>query len=273
MDDHGATVDTCAVDATGAYTADRAAALSGVPISTVHYWSRHHVLVPSISATRIKLWSYADLMGLRTIYWLRQEKLEAVDGSAIPRSTMPAVRRAMTRLRELDLALWTEERGPAVRVTRAGDVFVVTDDGTEGTWREQAMGDVLDLIAPFQTEHSTGPDLHTPRPHLRIVPGKLAGSPHIIRRASRLSPSRLWPYADSRKTEFTTCTRRLNALRSSKRSISSTSFSTTCWLRPRGAQRLGSSHSTKASRSRSLLSCASGFARRSSSEFAISTRG
>lgn len=31
----------------GAYTADRTAALSGVPRSTVHYWARSGYLVPS----------------------------------------------------------------------------------------------------------------------------------------------------------------------------------------------------------------------------------
>jgi hypothetical protein len=71
------------VDSRGAYPADRAAALSGVPLSTVHYWSRNGVLVPSVSAERVKLWSYADLLALRTIYWLRHEK-ESGDGRAVP---------------------------------------------------------------------------------------------------------------------------------------------------------------------------------------------
>lgn len=52
----------------GAYTAERAAALSGVPKSTVHNWARQDILVPSVSAERVKLWSYGDLMALRTIY-------------------------------------------------------------------------------------------------------------------------------------------------------------------------------------------------------------
>lgn len=52
----------------GAYTAERAAALSGVPKSTIHYWARQDILVPSVSAERVKLWSYGDLMALRTIY-------------------------------------------------------------------------------------------------------------------------------------------------------------------------------------------------------------
>src|SRR5947209_11991365 len=110
-------------DATGAYTADRAAALSGVPRSTVHYWSRNDVLIPSVSPTKVKLWSYPDLMGLRTIYWLRQRKVTS-EGMDVPATAMPAVRTALRMLRELDLELWTEEGGPAVNVDPAGRVFV-----------------------------------------------------------------------------------------------------------------------------------------------------
>ncbi len=44
----------------------RRAALSGVPKSTVHYWSRQGILVPSVSPERVKLWSYGDLMALRS---------------------------------------------------------------------------------------------------------------------------------------------------------------------------------------------------------------
>ena len=62
------------MESRGAYTAERAAALSGVPKSTVHYWARQDILIPSVSAERVKLWSYGDLMALRTIYWLRQTK-------------------------------------------------------------------------------------------------------------------------------------------------------------------------------------------------------
>jgi MerR HTH family regulatory protein len=82
--------------ARGAYTADRAAALSGVPKSTVHYWARREILVPSISPERVKLWSYPDLMGLRIIYWLRHEKT-GEDGQDIPASTMPQVERVLHR--------------------------------------------------------------------------------------------------------------------------------------------------------------------------------
>lgn len=164
----------------GAYTADRAAALSGVPKSTLHYWSRADILVPSISPEKVKLWSYPDLMGLRTISWLRQTK-RAPDGAHVPRSTMPAVRRALGLLRELDLSLWTENSGPAVAVDRSGNVHVVTGDATiDARGWSPLDSDMLNLLAPYAAGPLIcGPDLKEPRPLLRIVPGKLAGSPHV----------------------------------------------------------------------------------------------
>ena len=51
----------------GCYDGPRAAALSGVPVSTVYLWARSGIVEPSVSPTRIKLWSYADLMALRIV--------------------------------------------------------------------------------------------------------------------------------------------------------------------------------------------------------------
>lgn len=168
----------------GAYTADRAAALSGVPMSTLHWWARHDILPPSVSPERVKLWSYADLMGARIIYWLRQTKT-ADDGAAVPRSTMPAVKRALAELAELNMALWTEDSGPAVRVDRSGEILVTTEPDLERASDRQRVldegDDELEILAPFPTVgDSRGPDLVSPRPQLRIVPGKLGGSPHVV---------------------------------------------------------------------------------------------
>ncbi|MGH2884734.1 MAG: DUF433 domain-containing protein [Solirubrobacteraceae bacterium] len=168
-------------DLQGAYTADRASALSGVPKSTIHYWDRTQLLVPSISPERIKLWSYPDLMGLRTIYWLRREKT-ADDGISIPATSMPTVRRALRGLRDLDLALWTEELGPSVAVDRSGHIyFDAAGQVSTLTGQRPLNRDLLDLIAPFETEVGVAPNLYAPRPSLRIVPGKLSGSPHIVK--------------------------------------------------------------------------------------------
>lgn len=162
----------------GAYTADRAAALSGVPKSTIHWWAREGVLVPSVSARKQRLWSFTDLMALRTIYWLRRRKLSD-SGVDVPATSMPAVRAALTSLAKLDLPLWNAGR-PSVLVDGQGNVHLRTPHGVQTPEGQVELADVLDLIAPFDTlEGARGPDLYQPRPELRIVPGRLSGSPHI----------------------------------------------------------------------------------------------
>lgn len=165
----------------GAYPADRAAALSGVPISTVHYWARKDILIPSVSPERRKLWSYPDLMGLRVIYWLRHAKTGR-DGQEVPASTMPMVKAVLAQLEELDLALWSEEHGPRVRVDLAGKILVTAAPHSEDASGQAvlAQGGELDVLEPFPTKQGKGPHLVHPRPMLRIVPGKLGGSPHLV---------------------------------------------------------------------------------------------
>lgn len=163
----------------GAYAAERASALSGVPWSTVHYWAREGILMPSISVSRVKLWSYTDLLGLRTIYWLRKRKVSE-EGWRIPASTMKEVKRALQKLDELDLTMWTEDERPQVSVDPGGSIHIdVPGWGAQDLAGRRPLPDMVDLIAPFATALIRAPDLHKPRPNLRIVPGKLSGSPHI----------------------------------------------------------------------------------------------
>jgi uncharacterized protein (DUF433 family) len=163
---------------TGAYSADRAAALSGVPKSTIHDWARKTVLVPSVSVERVKLWSYADLMGLRIIYWLRQKKTREA-GSVIPPTSMPAIVKALARLRDLGEPLWHPDK-LSLLVNAEGELFVNTVDGPESVRSQQSLA-LFNLVAPFTSrEGMNGPDLAKPRPEVRIVPGKMAGSPHIV---------------------------------------------------------------------------------------------
>lgn len=163
----------------GAYPADRAAALSGVPLSTVHYWARHGILVPSLSAEKVKLWSYADLLSLRTISWLRHEK-DDPGGTKIPAASMPAVRLALGRLHDQELDLFSDDGAARVFVDRTGEIFLRPNGRVQDLEGRLVIDGVLDLIAPFPTDPGVqGPDLREPRPHLRIVPGKLSGEPHV----------------------------------------------------------------------------------------------
>jgi uncharacterized protein (DUF433 family)/DNA-binding transcriptional MerR regulator len=167
----------------GAYPADRAAALSGVPRSTVHDWARKEVLVPSISAERRKLWSYGDLMGLRLVYWLRHPK-RLEDDTTIPASPMSEVRKALEQLRSIERERWTAAAAPVVAVDHAGGIVFDPTGSPVDLTGQSMFGDhkSLNLVLPFETEEGTrGPDLLRPRPSLRIIPGKLGGEPHVAR--------------------------------------------------------------------------------------------
>ncbi len=170
------------MDPRGAYSADRAAALSGVPKSTVHYWARKEILAPSVSAERIRLWSYSDLLALRVIAWLRATKT-APDGQAIAPTTMTAVRTGLRELANIDLAMWTGEGSPNIAVDRGGRIVLNATPSPEHPDGQAVLdADALDLLRPLAIGRLVrGPDLVTPRPRLRIVPGKLAGAPHVHR--------------------------------------------------------------------------------------------
>jgi len=168
-----------AMQPTGAYAADRASALSGVPKSTIHYWARTELLVPSVAIEKVKLWSYADLMGLRIIYWLRRQKTDAA-GAVVPPTSMRTVRRALKRLGTLGEPLWHPDDA-SIWVAPDGEIHVRGPAGAETVSGQTLVPDALNLIAPFPSREGLhGPDLARPRPELRIAPGRLSGSPHVV---------------------------------------------------------------------------------------------
>jgi uncharacterized protein (DUF433 family)/DNA-binding transcriptional MerR regulator len=156
----------------GVYDARRAAALAGVPVSTLHYWARTGLYVPSVSPDpRPRLWSWADLLALRAIDFFRKQK-----GADEPnRATIGRIRIAM---RALESHGFTKEAlAHVVAVSRAGVLHILTEPAAV---RADATGqtvstDMIELVRPY----GGGPNLLNPRPKLRIIPGKLQGEPHI----------------------------------------------------------------------------------------------
>lgn len=171
---------TSAVEHAGAYTAERAAALSGVPRRTVHHWAKSRVVVPTVSAERIKLWSYSDLFALRIVYWLRSQKTSEA-GHVIPGTAMGQVRKALAALRDHDLDLLHEGESTLV-VDAGGRVLLRPPNAPVRDAAGQIVAaDVLDLVAPFDTrERTRGVDLVRPSEFVRIVPRKLSGAPHVV---------------------------------------------------------------------------------------------
>jgi uncharacterized protein (DUF433 family) len=156
----------------GIYHARRAAALSGIPVRTLHHWAHTGTFRPSVSPDpRDYLWSWGDLLALRAIDWLRQRK------ETLPHASLNAIRAALVelekdglprhKLRELAIAadgalFFHEPDGPTIRADAS---------------RQEAMSGALSLVSAY---NGRGPDLLQPRPLLRILPGKLHGEPHIV---------------------------------------------------------------------------------------------
>jgi len=180
------------MEISGAYTAERAAALAGVPKSTIYYWARYGHLIPSVSQKPL-LWSYTDLLALRTIYWLRQPK-RAFDRE-VPATSMPKVKRALEQLRRLDLDLFEEGR-PTVAVTIQGEVAINADvlplQRVDGQYLAPGL---VDIVGPFEgLEVTKGPDLLWPRPTVQILPRKISGAPHIA--GTRLTSESIYALKD-----------------------------------------------------------------------------
>jgi uncharacterized protein (DUF433 family) len=163
------------------YPAERAAALAGIPISTLYYWARTELVVPSVSFQRVKRWSYADLLVLRLVDWLRKDKPRGDEERDLPRASMARIRRELARAEELGERLM--DTSFIVEVDPAGRLHF---GGANAKWIELGGGrrqyevGAVDLIRPFEMHVGVvGPDLVRPGETLRIVPGKLSGEPHV----------------------------------------------------------------------------------------------
>lgn len=174
----------------GVYPADRAAALSGVPKSTLYYWANTGVLVPGVSPTKERLWSYSDLLALRAIYWLRQEKQDA------SRTTMRGVRDALTDAANLQIPFENLElfvdRGGAILYRHPEDRLFRRPGGQ--IVMEEPLRH-LDLIVEYRMAGRLGPHLRHPREHVLILPGKLSGEPHV--RGTRITTAQVAALAES----------------------------------------------------------------------------
>ena len=158
----------------GVYDAARAAALSGVPLTTLHYWARKSIYAPSVAAgPRTRLWSWGDLLAVRALSWFR-----ARTAPGEPRRvSMPRIRTMLHALETSGIA--REQLYRVVAVTESGQLTIrlsEQDVAIAESGRQGLMEGVLALVRPF----GSGPDLYRPRPLLRIIPDKLHGEPHLV---------------------------------------------------------------------------------------------
>jgi uncharacterized protein (DUF433 family) len=172
------------VNGLGAYEADRASALSGVPESTLYLWARETLVAPSISPEKIKLWSWADLVTARAIYWLRHP----AEGGPRKPTTMARVRDLLHAVDALaDRVSMGELLGTSalqLYVDPAGvphvEIAGVLREGRHGYRQMEHRDVVIDLLAEFAGQSgAVGPDLRRPARFIEIVPDVLSGEPHV----------------------------------------------------------------------------------------------
>lgn len=120
-------------------------------------------------------------MALRIVAWLR--KPEGSEEARLPASPMGQVRLALSQLASMGIDLWSEDQpGQAsLVVDERGALFLRTEQGFTDVRGNSALPAErrFGLLDPFEYEGHTGPDLVRPRPHLRIVPNRVAGEPHL----------------------------------------------------------------------------------------------
>lgn len=157
--------------ARGRYAADRAAQLSGIPVSTIYDWNRNSVYVPDYCHGKPMAWSYRDLVYLRVLAWLRSEGTPRPD--------------AAQRVRQLKVHIAAGNYVSELRANRR--TFVPDGDLTGPLGGTPVLfADMLgrfDLVGAaveeFGSERLWGPDLVTPTAHTYISPWVLGGDPCI----------------------------------------------------------------------------------------------
>jgi uncharacterized protein (DUF433 family) len=154
-----------------------ASVLTGATIGQLAYWRKHTdsakpLLIPEGKRDGRFLYSWTDVVALRSIVYLRQEK------------SLPRIRRAVTRLRKLEAREWTHLAAYRLIATQA-TIIVQTPDG-ELLDLEEQPGTVLqeilmrDVLGQFETRNGrTVPALESPRPQISVDPGVLGGYPVI----------------------------------------------------------------------------------------------
>jgi uncharacterized protein (DUF433 family)/DNA-binding transcriptional MerR regulator len=150
--------------------------LSGATPRQLGYWRRSTrsappLIEPTARRSGRYLYSWADVVALRAIVYLRQEK------------SLPKIRTAVGTLRELEAAEW--EHLSQYRLERTAETIVVQTPSGEILDLERAPGTVLesilmdDVLGPFDVEDREVPSLRQPRPLLTVDPRILGGYPVV----------------------------------------------------------------------------------------------
>jgi Protein of unknown function (DUF433) len=153
------------------------ATVRGATVRQLAYWrkstrSSEPLLIPEGKRSGRYLYSWADVVALRSIVYLRQEK------------SLPRIRRVVGMLRQLEAGEWTHLS--TYRLISTESTIVVKTPSGQLLDLEQQPGTVLeevlmgDVHAPFETSSGRSvPALERPRPRITVNPAILGGYPVI----------------------------------------------------------------------------------------------
>lgn len=149
------------------------AALSGATIRQLSHWRSSRapagaVLVPEISSGRPLLYSFRDVVALRTCVRLRQE------------TSLQKIRRALDTLRE-DLGL-REHLSSYILVADEASIYFADSDHAVDLLRNRGnvvLHQLVDVLAPFYVQGRHVPALLQPRDHVEVDPAVRGGEPVI----------------------------------------------------------------------------------------------
>jgi uncharacterized protein (DUF433 family)/DNA-binding transcriptional MerR regulator len=160
-----------------AFSVPIASVLSGASVDQLAYWRKQTasaapLLVPGTKRSGRYLYSWADVVALRSIVYLRQEK------------SLPRIRRAVGLLRAVEADEW-EHLARYTLISTKASILVRTPSGELLDLEHQpatVVSEVLmrDVLAAFTTRDGRDvPALENPRRLLTVNPRVLAGYPVI----------------------------------------------------------------------------------------------
>lgn len=151
-----------------AFPVDLASTLTGATVNTLRRWSRHGLIQPEISAKRPMLYSFRDLVALRSVCYLRSEV------------SLQMIRKAIAHLPEQE---FTEHLSEYKFATDGVTVVVWTDDGFVDLVKNPGQFHFVtlaEIYRPFRNQAKKEVvDFERPRKRIEVTPGRLGGFPTI----------------------------------------------------------------------------------------------
>jgi DNA-binding transcriptional MerR regulator/uncharacterized protein (DUF433 family) len=158
-----------------AYPAELTSILTGVTPSQLRKWRNDGLLVPEVRADRPPLYSFRDLIALRTMAYLRR------------RTSLQAIKKAFANLSVYDMTDHPSEYRFAVATTgRAKRTIIVEQpDGRaldlDALPGQYSIFSFADVVAEFRNlNNEVVVPLYRPAAHLQLEPARRDGWPTIV---------------------------------------------------------------------------------------------